>query len=145
MTKAMFRWAKENRKIAINPAADLTTIRATTDPRKARIGFDDKDIPLILTAARSADPVIRWANWLGAFSGARLAEIIEADTRDIEMTPAGAIFHVRLDHRPVSQRLKTDFSERAFPIHSAVMREGFGEYVASLPAGSLFPQVRLDR
>jgi integrase len=145
MVKAMFRWAKENRKISTNPAADLRAIGAKTDPRKARKDFGDADIRLILTAARDSDPVIRWSNWLAAMSGARLAEIIEANTADIEITPDGAVFHVRYDYRTEQQRLKNEESVRSFPIHSAVMREGFGEYVASLSAGPLFPTVKIDR
>lgn len=145
MTKTMFKWAKENRKISTNPATDLSGIGAKTDPRKARKDFDDKDIRLILTAARDADPVIRWSNWLAAMSGARLAEIVEANTADIEITPEGAIFHVRYDYRTENQRLKNEESVRSFPIHSAIMREGFGAYVASLPAGPLFPTVKVDR
>jgi hypothetical protein len=34
---------------------------------------------------------------------------------------------------------------RSVPIHSAVMAEGFGAYVASLPPGLLFATVKLDR
>jgi integrase len=145
MVKAMFRWAKDNRKIATNPATDLLAIGGKTDPRNARQFFDADEIRVILTRANQSDnPIIKWPNWLAAFGGARLSEIIEADTRDIEMTPEGAIFHIRLDHRPATMRLKTDESVRAYPIHSAIMREGFGDYVASLAPGALFPSVPLD-
>jgi integrase len=144
MIKAQFRWAKENRKITTNPAAELRMIGGTTDPRRARKDFDTSEIQKILTAAREAEPVIRWANWIAAFSGARLAEIVEADIRDVEITPQGAIFHIRLENRPPTQRLKGTFSERSIPLHSAIMAEGFAAYVGSLPTGPLFPTLRLD-
>jgi hypothetical protein len=39
---------------------------------------------MILTAAKkSDDPVIRWANWIAAFTGARLEEIVGAAAADV--------------------------------------------------------------
>jgi integrase len=99
----------------------------------------------ILTEARKAEPVIRWANWLSSFSGARLAEITEADTRDIEDIDGVPVFHIRLDYRGIHQNVKNEGSLRRFPIHSAVIREGFLDYVRSLPPGPLFPTVRMNR
>jgi hypothetical protein len=36
----------------------------------------------ILVAARHADPVIYWCNWLASFHGTRLSEITDIDTRE---------------------------------------------------------------
>jgi 2-methylcitrate dehydratase PrpD len=40
---------------------------------------------LILGAARDAGPELFFPNLIGAFSGARLAEVVEAHTDDVEM------------------------------------------------------------
>ncbi|HEV2185694.1 MAG TPA: hypothetical protein VGR70_00695 [Stellaceae bacterium] len=138
MIKAQFRWAKENRKIGQNPALELRGIGGSTDPRNARQDFNNADIALILTRARTAPPLIRWSNLLAAYTGARLSEIVEADTRDID----GQTFHIRLRHRPETMRLKT--IERPVPLHSAILAEGFGDYVRGRPPGPLF-DVALDR
>jgi hypothetical protein len=87
--------------------------------------------------------VVRWSNWIAHFSGARNAEIIEADTRDVEVTPEGVVFYIRTKYRAPEMRLKKDESERPIPLHSAIIAEGFLDYVRSLPPGRCFLISRL--
>ena len=93
--------------------------------------------------------MIKWTNLLAGYQGMRLAEIVEADCRDIEILDYGlVVFHIRLDHRLPGMRLKNKTSIRSLPIHSAVLEAGFLEYVEGIRAqggGQLFPQVRLNR
>jgi integrase len=141
----VFQVGVEEEKIPLNPAHGVTFV-AQADPRDERQDFTPKDRRLILlTARRSSDPAIRWANWLASFQGFRTAEVIEADTRDIEQQNGRWVFHVRLDYRPRGQNIKSSISQRSIPIHSAVLAEGFIEYVRSLPPGPLFPQIEMDK
>jgi len=143
--RTIFRWAKKNRKIDTNPAIDLD-YTAKIDPKNEREDFTPDDMRLILTECRkAANPVIRISNLIAAFSGARLAEIVEASSLDFQWQGPHLVFHIRLDHRGQGQGLKTECSVRSFPLHS-VIRDEIAEYLATLPAGSpLFPQVTVDR
>jgi integrase len=146
MLKTIFRWATKNRKITSNPAIDLT-YTAKTDPRKERQDFSEDDMRLILTECRkAANPVVRISNLIAGFSGARLAEIVEANKADFEMIGGHLVFHVRLDNREEGQGLKNHTTTpRRFPLHSAIKDE-VAEYLATLPANSpLFPCVKVDR
>jgi integrase len=146
MLKTIFRWATRNHKITSNPAVDLA-YTAKVDPRKERQDFSADDLRLILTEARkAANPVVRISNLIATFSGARLAEIVEANKADFEWDGGHLVFHIRLDNREEGQGLKNHISTpRRFPLHSAIKDE-IAEYLASLPANSpLFPQVKVDR
>jgi integrase len=93
--------------------------------------------------------VIKWANLLAGFQGMRLAEIVEADCRDVEFVNDGlAVFHIRTDYRLPGMRLKNKTSIRSLPIHSAILKAGFLDYwklVMAAGGGQLFPQVALNR
>ena len=148
MLKTIFRWAEKNRKIipGSNPAVDLA-YTAKVDSRKERQDFSEDDMRLIQTECRkAANPVIRISNLIALFSGARLAEIVEASTSDFEMVGEHLVFNVRLDNREQGQTLKNHTSTpRRFPLHSAIKDE-ISEYLVTLPANSpLFPHVKVDR
>lgn len=143
--------AAQNRKIAVNPAAGFKVPKGRTDSRAKYQDFTPDEVRLILMKARDAAPEIKWPNWLAAYAGARLAEIVEAQTGDIEIPEDGTVvFHIRLRNRPDRQQVKTEFSERPVPVHPAVLAEGFLAYVEAIRArhggdGPLFPQFKMWR
>ena len=51
---------------------------------------------------------------------------------------------IRRKYRSPDQRLKNKVSTRMVPLHSAVLAEGFLDYVGSVGDGPLFPQLSLD-
>jgi integrase len=147
--RTLFRYAKRNRKIPSDPMIEVE-FHAVSDGRAKRLPFSPQDRERVLQAAlASDDPVIKWANLLAGYQGMRLAEIVEADCRDIEILDDGlVVFHIRLDHRLPGMRLKNKTSIRSLPIHSAVLNAGFLDYWKSVVAaggGQLFPQVALNR
>jgi integrase len=150
--RTLFRYAKRNRKIPSDPMVDVV-FRAKSDGRAKRLPFSPQDRERVLQAAlASDDPIIKWTNLLAGHQGVRLAEIIEADCRDVEIltTDEGPmpVFHIRLDYRLPGMRLKNKTSIRSLPIHSAVLKPGFLDYWKSVVAaggGQLFPQVTLNR
>jgi site-specific recombinase XerD len=131
--RTIFRFAVRNKKIATDPLEGVT-FKAKRDPQRRRLPFSEADRMLILTEARQAEPLIRWTAWLSAFSGMRLGEIVEADTRDIVQLQGYWVFRIGYEHRETS--IKTETSLRDVPIHSAVIREGFLDYVAGLKPGA---------
>jgi integrase len=112
--RTLFRYAKRNRKISSDPMVEVE-FHAVSDGRAKRLPFSPQDRERVLHAAlASDDPVIKWANLLAGYQGMRLAEIVEADCRDIEILDDGlVVFHIRLDHRLPGMRLKNKTSIRA--------------------------------
>jgi integrase len=146
VVKTLFNFAKQNKRVAINVAADVS-FRAHIDPRTKRLGYTDDDARRILIAARSeTEPHLRWVPWLACFTGARLEEIVGAAVEDVEPIEGIPCLHIRLDNRDDRASLKNENSERTLPLHPAIVAEGFLEYVATLPQqGALFPNLTTDR
>jgi integrase len=92
------------------------------------------------------NPVVRISNLIAAFSGARLAEIVEANKADFEWDGGHLVFHVRLDNRAETEDLKTEGSVRRFPLHSAIRDEVaayldiFTSRIATVPQGGDRPR-----
>ncbi len=69
VVKTLFKFAKANKKIATNVAAEVS-YQARTDPREKRLGYSDEDARRILIAARGeTEPHLRWVPWLACFTG----------------------------------------------------------------------------
>lgn len=81
---------------------------------------------------------------MAAFHGPRLGEITDIDTRDFVEIDGIWVMQIRKKHRSKDQRLKTKVSVRTVPLHSAVLNEGFIEFVGSLGDGPLLREVKLD-
>jgi integrase len=139
--KALFTFAFENDHIPSNPMA---RIKFKAGDGEERDDFTPEERRLILTLAREAEPVIKWCNWLSSFQAARLSEILDAHTRDIVVEEGVSVMKIRRKYRSPDQRLKTKLSTRTVPLHSALLAEGFLDYVGSVGDGPLFPQLSLD-
>jgi site-specific recombinase XerD len=100
VVKTLFKFAKANKKIAANVAAEVS-YQARTDPREKRLGYSDEDARRILIAARGeTEPHLRWVPWLACFTGARLEELVGAMVRDLETIDGIPCLHIRLDLPP---------------------------------------------
>jgi integrase len=129
--KTIFKSGVANKEITTDPTAGIT-YKAKRDPKRKRLPFTFDDAKLILTAARKAGPEIFFPNLIAALSGARLAEVVEAHTDDIEMIDGRWCLHIREDNREENQTVKTEASVRTVPLHDEIIRQGFIEYVHSL-------------
>jgi integrase len=145
IARTLFGYAHANKRIPTNPAAGVK-FKPKVDPTKKKRGFNDEEAARVLTAARNeTEAHKRWAPWLCAFSGARIDEICGAMAKDVERIDRVPCLHIRLDHREAGASLKNEGSERVVPLHSAVIAEGFLDYVKTLPKnGPLFPSVTPD-
>lgn len=145
--KALFSAARQNNRLPKgDPAAE---VKLPAKRQKAeRVALTDAEARLILDAARTAEPVVRWSNWIAAFTGAITSEIADADSRDVEIKDGIPVFHIRPKFRVLASgeknNLKTDFRERTLPLHPAIADDLLA-YVASLPPGPLFPQIDADK
>jgi integrase len=142
--KTIFKFGVINKEITTDPTAGIT-YKAKRDPKRKRLPFTFDDAKLILTAARNAGPEIFFPNLIASLSGARLAEVVEAHTDDIEMIDGRWCLHIREDNREENQTVKTEASVRTVPLHDEIIRQGFIEYVHSLPSGPMFRQYRTNK
>jgi hypothetical protein len=143
--KTLLNYAVRNKILTESPARGIS-FKAKDNGRDNRLPFTIEDARLLLIAARSnSNPVIRWANWISAFSGARLEEIVGSMREDIREVQGQWCIDISLNNRAGGASLKNVGSKRLVPLHPAILNEGFLKYVDSLKNGPLFPNLRVDK
>jgi integrase len=139
--RAILQWAVDNRRLPSNPAVRVT-IDVKIKTAESKRSFTDEEAAIVLRAAlRERDPVRRWVPWLCAYSGARLAAVCQLRVQDI--LQIDGIWCMKFD--PEAGSLKTRSSERAVPLHPALIECGFLEFVAGLKSGPLFARLSPDK
>jgi hypothetical protein len=83
---------------------------------------------VLRAALKESDGVRRWVPWLCAYSGARLSEVCQLRAEDV--VQVDGVWCLKLD--PEAGSLKTRSSERAIPLHRAVIDSGFLGFVQSV-------------
>ena len=88
-----------------------------------------------------------WAPIIALWSGMRMNEILQLEKEDIKVDPEGIPYfdvndteHQPYDSDTFTKRLKTRQAVRRIPIHPALKRLGFIDWVNSVPVGRLFPE-----
>jgi hypothetical protein len=130
----------------IDPIDLRVKIVVKSNPRTRRKQFENDDRYVIYIASLATDnPLYRYGALIPLFSGMRIGEWSEADTRDIRRIDGVWVFCLDYDNKLLDdQTLKNDESIRKWPIHSAVIKAGFIKYVKSLPPGPLFPMLKMS-
>jgi integrase len=142
--KRIFKFGVANKEIATDPTVGIA-YKAKRDPKRKRQPFTFAEARSILTAARDTGSELFFPNLIGAFSGTRLAEVVEAHTDDVEMIDGLWCLNLREDNREQNQTLKNEPSVRKLPLHEEIIQQGFITYAHSLPKGPLFPQYRKNK
>lgn len=140
----VFNWGAERGWLAKNPA-EAATIKTKRQSAKNRPEFfSHKEAVALLRHASAAvgtkreDPrttaAKRWVPWLLAYSGARVAEMIQLRKRDVRKdTDHG--WYIRLT--PEAGGIKTNrFCD--VPVHEHLIAIGFIDFVTGSPDGHLF-------
>ncbi len=139
--RAILQWAVDNRRLATNPAERIV-IDVKSKAAESKRSFTDEEAALVLRAAlREVDPVRRWVPWLCAYSGARVAEVCQLRKQDIREVEG----YWCMVFTPDAGALKTLSSERAVPLHPALVESGFLTFVDSIRSGPLFPDLPPNR
>ena len=136
-------------RLPTNPAVDLSYTGQTRNERRDFTPVERVDIA---RHALQAEPIIRIPNRIADLHGCRLAEVVEADTRDIEVVDGiGVVFHVRYDYRRLTspnRTLKNAASARPFVVHRAVADDLLAyrdSVVEKYGHGPLFPDLEPDK
>lgn len=146
--KALVNVARDQGWIEGNPFERLTVDvggkesegREPWTPDELGVLFDDPiwtayRLPTDRKAGRAA---AYWIPLLACYTGARVSEIAQLWTDDLSLDEGNEVVEFRANAKR-KQSLKTEGSWRAVPLHSELIRLGLRDYVASLPAGPLFP------
>lgn len=147
--RTVFGWAVENKLIAKNPAEGVSVTRRRSAAR-TRLPFTEPMVRDLLRKASTEDPAIKWTTWLQAYSGDRISSVAQLRKADIKRIDGIWVLDLHADtpsdvdeNEVMSQ--KNPGSVRVVPIHPAVIRAGFLDYVETLKDGPLFPMVKPDR
>lgn len=131
---AVFNKAVKARKLPNSPAQGMLP-SAGPRGRAKRKAFSPDQARLILKATRKETGFRRWAPWLMAYSGMRVEEA--GQLRKIDVQKIGASYFVQLTEEAGHIKNRED---RLVPLHSAVIAEGFVEFVDGCRTERLFPE-----
>lgn len=138
--RAVFRWAKANRKVQTDPVEGVT-VRV---PKKARLresGFTDAEAKTILQATlgyksdaptRTQAFARRWVPWLCAYTGARVGSITQL--RAMDVSEREGIWCIRITPEAGGEKNK---EARIVPLHPHLIEQGFLKAIESA-TGTLF-------
>lgn len=139
--KVVFDWSVANRKLAANPAADVT-LKLGKTKRTRGPGFTDEEALVILNHATSYQrgserpttaAAKRWVPWLCAYTGGRVGELAQLRKHDIREEAGRWILHIT----PDAGTVKTD-EARDVPLHAHLVEQGFIDFVTKAKPGPLF-------
>lgn len=139
-------WAHERGDITRNPARSLHVLTRAQEDASSREAFTPEEL------ARAFDPIARtvacdqphrwWGPLIALFTGARVTEIAQLWTDDLECIDGiwGLHFVPRTDR---GQHIKNATSRRFVPLHPALLEAGLvvyrDEVVATFGSSRLFP------
>ena len=139
LLKAIFETAAANGKLSGNPAQGVKVPRPKIEQKK-RVSFSATDLSAIFNSpvfTQGARPLggrgeaAYWIPLLGLWSGARLEEIGQLLTTNVEQEDG--IHFLRITHdAEAGQTVKTPTSRRRVPLHPELIRLGFLDYVRNL-------------
>lgn len=90
---------------------------------------------LLVTARTAARASFRWIPWIIAHTGARVNEITVLEKRDVFELEGHWFINIRVGNGRTTKTGKG----RKVPVHRALIREGFIDFVKAQPGGKLFP------
>ena len=140
--RAILGWGQEQCRGKLYPSTpkgtpfDFIEMPVSESTDSADRTYTLKDARHLLTFARTATrSSFRWIPWIIAHTGARVNEITPLEKADISMREGHWFIHIRVGN---GRDTKTHKS-RKVPVHRALIKEGFIEWVQKQPDGKLFP------
>lgn len=153
--RAVFRTALKARKLPSNPAADLT-IKVAKPKLPREKGFNDDEAVAVLKAASTyrskpsdnpsnqehpkTEAAKRWAPWLCAYTGARIAEMTQL--RGADVATKDGIHYLRITSDAGSVK---SGQYRDVPLHPHLIELGFLDFVKASGSEPLFYKPIPDR
>lgn len=131
-------WAVKNAYASTN-AFEGMKVRAkrnTTIADQVRTAFSAEAIGLMVTELTRPNSDLvkkegyRWASLIGIFTGARLSEVCSLRVADVQEHDGIWCISINDEDPSGHKRLKTNAARRLVPVHSALIKLGFLDFVA---------------
>lgn len=140
---ALLRWAKKKRTWGVTDDFQELFRYPGEIPKNPYLKFDLADLIALFESEDCKQNKFKtasdyWLPVLGLFTGARLNELCQLTTTDVGQHDGVETISI-LDEE--LKRLKTEASRRIIPIHSKLIELGFVDYVATIKAGRIFPEL----
>ncbi|MFT3953031.1 MAG: hypothetical protein QM722_00905 [Piscinibacter sp.] len=133
--RSVFRFGVENDLIPADPTAGVRFRSGRLATSRKMLAFTDQEAQTILAAADGQTiPARRWVPWLTAFTGSRVATMVNLRREDV--IEVDGIWCVRISRG--AGPVKTTASERIVPIHPAILARGFIEFARACDRERLF-------
>lgn len=148
MFQSFFDWAVKNRHIRENLFAGMRVGKASKTGQQQRQAFSASALKAVyseLTENRLGlvkSECHKWATLIGIFSGARLNEICQLESADVQQEDGIWCFSLT-DEGESTKRFKSDSAHRKVPMHEELIRLGLLEYHKRMSAEHsvrLFPE-----
>jgi integrase len=141
--RRVFAVAVDAGKLPINPVNGPLSLKKTKP--LSWLPYSDDDAVKILSAARKeARPSVHWGHWVMAFTGMRVAEVLQLTAGDIRRDRDTGMWFIAINEDLAGKSVKTGQS-RNVPIHRALLDEGFLRLAEGLAADApLFPDKKAD-
>ncbi|WP_022978404.1 DUF6538 domain-containing protein [Nevskia ramosa] len=140
--RSAFKHGLRNKYLATDPTDGIIVLEPSGDGSKNQKPYTDEEARRMIGEARNLKTWLRWLPVLLAYTGARVEEIAGAMKADVREINKVLVIDLNEKHR----HLKNTTSVRKVPLHSAIVSEGFLDYVATLPDQSpLFPDITPDQ
>jgi len=140
--RAILGWAQEQSRGKLFPATpkgtpfDYLEMPVGEAKDSADRTYTLKDARHLLVIARTAARAsFRWIPWIIAHTGARVNEVTVLEKRDVFELEGHWFIHIRVGDGRTTKTGKA----RKVPVHRALIREGFIDFVNAQPDGKLFP------
>ena len=134
--RALFSYAVDNGLLSSNPALGIK-LKSKSSPGSRMLPYSDDEVARLLTLAdREGSSARRWLPWLMALSGARVGEV--AQLWGHRITEVDGVVVMKIAPAEDGGSLKNEGSERAVPIHPAIIQRGFLEFARTKGSGPLF-------
>ncbi|WP_162244716.1 tyrosine-type recombinase/integrase [Aureimonas sp. Leaf454] len=149
-TSSVFGWARQERKIAVNPFEGLSFSRVKVRPVVRDREFTEEEWRTLLNAALDSEPgrrkpglaaAVRWLPWLCAYTGARSGEIAQLRGQDVQQHRDG---FWTITITPDAGTVKTD-KARTLPLHEHLVELGFPAFAKGRGPGPLFYDASIVR
>ena len=134
--RTLFNFGVANKLVPQNPA-DKVKVAARRTLGERQLPYDDDEVARLLRLAEhETNPARRWLPPLAALTGARIGELAQLWGEAVGVE--NGIPFIQFQATPDGGRLKNPNSERRIPIHPALVKAGFLEFVKARGKGPLF-------
>ncbi|MBW4048723.1 MAG: site-specific integrase [Proteobacteria bacterium] len=132
--RTFFGYCVGRRLLDHNPCTNLGFTNKDQDEAQTRKPFSDADLRQIFDPKNRTDGITQphkfWAPVFGLYTGARVNEIAQLYVADVE--EIDGVWGIHINKRWQGQRLKNASSRRFLPLHPAIIKLGFLDYLADV-------------